>query len=256
MANVKVPLGHLKSISMEMDSPKMKIENLDLNALSMLTGQNATGKSFVLTMSWYVSWVANAIIVRYNSENVRNLPGVEEMITEITEFGASKSFDVPLTGCIQVEYESGLYIKITFEEGKCKDVFFTGNIMNMSCQITTFLSANMRTFESIHMYCKFRKNIVSPETPAEIAIMQMCDYFKLYDVMYIEKLIERSPIYLDKQRTESLAGLIGEEKAAEIKFIAFDKEADKFWAGNGKTKKYLEQYSKGEQSMINMMIAQ
>lgn len=252
--NKKIPLGHIKTISLHLDNPKMAVDNMDMKSFHIMVGQNGTGKSLVLAMSWYLSWVANSIVVRYNNKMVDSIPGVENMICDVAQYGADRTFDTKLTGTVDVEFTGGLYIKLTFNQGKCEDVFYSGNTVNMSATHAIFMSSSMRTFENMSMYCKFRKQKITPGTPPEKIILDMSEDFKLYDVMYVEKLISRCPITVDQRLTVSLHGFIGKEKADEIKIIGFDEAKCDFWTGNGVERKYCTTYSKGEQALINMMI--
>lgn len=249
------PLGHIDTINAALDQPQMKALSLSIKSITLMCGMNGTGKSFVLAMSWFMGWVSNAIILY-----VQKLPqgvNIQNVIKEAAQFGQDKTFDLKdIHGSVECIYQSGFSLKVTWDKGKIVDISWNGLTNEIQPQQMIYMSSAMRTFENISMYLKFRKQKISAQSIApEMIVYLMAEDFKLYDVLYIEKLIAISPQAIDPSMQDHLAHFIDpKEKVEMMKIFGVDLNKCEFWVGDSNEKRFISSYSKGEQAIINMAL--
>ena len=154
------------------------------------------------------------------------------------------------SGEIKIEFENNKYISVFLENGIVKD--FNSNL-NSEDIVTTvnFLSKNFRTFDQINSYLRVRSGIKKSNNISEEELTnKLCDIYKLYDIVYIERLIKKCPF----DNFEILKS-IEEFGIKEIESINFDIDELYFYArmNDGSLKK-LNQLGSGEQSIISMIL--
>lgn len=87
------------------------------------------------------------------------------------------------------EFERG-NINLYVEEGKLKKYSIEISDDVDSCAPPIFLSKRMRTWDSFHLYCQLRSALLPFESMLDSKLLfGMLKSFKLYDVMYSEKII-------------------------------------------------------------------
>ena len=119
------------------------------------------------------------------------------------------------------------------------------------------MSSAMRTFDAISQYLKtrlmFKPAGAASVADREVVLEKMCTLYKLYDVIYVEVLIAKAPIKIDSTLAKTLQKDF--EIKEEITEIGLDEAKGDFYTVSKEGKKYLTTYSKGEQSIINMLLA-
>lgn len=223
----------IKSILCSITSP-MKMENTELGfrELTMLVGANNTGKSFLLVNCWCLSLIVSGY-------------GRAPMLLDWAQFIYDRSFaNQNIHGVVRANFD-GYYVEVTFDKGKVTSV--NSDIEDQTPTPMQYMSSPMRTFEAISMYLKLRKRAVGTE---EEILDQMSLDFKLYDVMYIEHLIKKCPITVKEDAFSNFNGF-------NHKILAIDIDLQKcdFLAVTDNGTEYLTTFSKGDQSLINMIIA-
>lgn len=238
------PLGQLKSMTIKIDSPiPLTIDNMEFNKLVLLTGLNGTGKTLIMKLNWTLATVFGVHILK------GTLPpaiGGSMNLEELTQYTFDHSFDDQnFNGMIAAEYDHG-NISIGIDHGK---VLSVNTSMDPQVEYSTpviYMSTNMRTFEQIKQYLKIRKVVESEE--------RMVDFYKLYDIAYIKFLQSK----IDKSYT------LSESSKEELKKFDLEKydiqqvyinDDSVFWINSKDEHTDLSTLSKGEQSMINMLLA-
>lgn len=243
----KKSAGNLSKMHLDLTKPmEMKHIDLELNQLSVFVGQNGTGKTLILINAWIMGFVASSLVFKK--------PDKEELIG-ICQFSYDHCFtDNNFTGTVGCTYQSGATLSITLNEGKVTDVTHTGFENIDQAGDVQFMSSAMRTFEAIGLYLKMRKMVMEqPGMNEALVVLKMIENYKLYDVLYIEKLIRKMPLTVTPTMKESLEKF---DVKDDITLFNVDLvKGDFYHETKGEVdKKYLSKYGKGHQSIFNMML--
>jgi hypothetical protein len=218
------------------------INALELNLLTLLTGKNGTGKTFYLVSSYVLSEVALLVVM--------GLP--EQAIIETTQFITDSCYIKKLTGRIEGFFDTGSYLAIHLEDGKVTEITKEDWDKSESVRGVKYMSAAMRTFESIGQYL-FSRKLLSSMSQAEM-FMALCKNWRLYDVKHIEGMIAKMPITFDANFKEALKNF---EITDDIVSVDVDLEkCDFFYTTSDSKQTYMRTLGSGHQSIFNMMIGQ
>lgn len=224
------------------DEDNDHINALELNLLTLLTGKNGTGKTFYLVSSYVLSEVALLVVM--------GLP--EQAILETTQFITDSCYIKKLSGRIEGYFDTGSYLAIHLEEGKVTEVTKEDWDKSESVRGVKYMSAAMRTFESIGQYL-FSRKLLSSMSQAEMFIA-LCKNWRLYDVKHIEGMISKMPITFDTSFKEALKNF---EITDDIVSVDVDLEkCDFFYTTSDNKQTYMRTLGSGHQSIFNMMIGQ
>lgn len=183
----KIAMGNVTHVRMNLTDPIVCDYDMDINQLTILTGANGVGKTLLLKIIWCLSTIANhALIVRD-----MKIPGFNAV--EQAQYIFDNSFDNQnFDGTIDVDYgNSGSSIKVVFELGKILDVksYFPEEVEPGNTPL--FMSKDTRLMSDVVKYLKIKKMFALPAgIPTDMASMgQLLEYNKLYDIIYLEKLL-------------------------------------------------------------------
>lgn len=236
--------GRIATAKINITSPlKLDIE-LDITDLMLLIGQNGTGKSFILAMNWFISLISNFFVMGKGK-----LP-IGTSIVELNRMSKA-TFDSEIDGIVTMVFESGASVTVTYQKGELVNVYQDKLDKVEHPTIAIYLSSGMRLFSAMRTYLAARKYNLDPKTgePSD----RLMEMYKLYDIMYIESLISKSPITIPPIVTSNLKELGVEE---EIEIVEVDtKTCDFYCITKDKKKRNLLTFSAGNQAVINMMIA-
>jgi len=239
-------IGHISDITLETTAP-VKFEHVKVafGMLNLLVGANGSGKTFVNINVYCLCTLCDMIVAA-------RLHNLQISVTEQAQFIWDRCFsDQNIHGKIGATFQSGADISVVFEEGKVKTVEYNIPEEINSPLGMAYMSSQMRTFNAISLYLKLRKRL--GDDPQKRLLELMKDY-KMFDVMYIEKLIVRSPMKVRKDVATNLLDMgIGKDELLEF---GVDEEKCDFYGcfGTMDNKIYLSSMSAGEQAMINMTI--
>lgn len=236
-------IGHVRNMTIKLEEPAFDIEKMDFKSISILVGPNGSGKSLVLKLNWMVNAIAMTITAARRE-------GVPFDSKQLAQFTVSNTFvDCNFTGIVGAEWENGL-LELILQDGKVEEV-----IMMIDDDVVvpppTFMSTDMRTFDQINKYLKLRKMFGGSQ-------QKLLEVYRLYDVMYVESLIPRMKkgIRVGKQLKATFEHF---EPMGDYRFRSFhitDDEEDMVYATYKDDEvRSLSILSKGEQSLINMFIA-
>ena len=254
MEKKKVSIGHLQKIHMNIEGMFKDFELDGVKEISLYVGQNGTGKTFLLIMQWILGTMGTAYLCSAKSM---------QEYEKILQLFFDKSFDdQKFTGKIGASYE---YLEISFEldNGQVKDldIILTDNTVEIEPEgMPVFMSKNTRLFSEIVKYLKFKKVL---GMTGEITLYddnklnQLCDMWKLYDIMFIERMCHRlsDPNFQIKEKAkESFI----ETMKKEIVKVTYDEPNCSFVVHEIKDGKEITysatQLSSGEQAWLNMFI--
>jgi hypothetical protein len=247
MIKVKVPnsAGNISTIGIEMDNPKIKFDPISFNKINLFIGVNGLGKSFVLISTWYLSTILQNYIISRKMGATYDLKAASQWVWDRTFSDPDK-----MTGKLEATYEYGATITVEIAKGvitRC-DI----NLANAITEPTrvNFMSKNMRTFDSMTLYLKLRRTVMTQNI--DQIVDEMCKHFKLFDVMAVEYLIQRMPITVDPQLEARIHNFDDKLHIASFEvdipnciFYSVDKQSNK---------KNMTTYGAGHQSLLNMLI--
>jgi hypothetical protein len=235
----KKPPAHLQKLVLNLTAP-IKFNNMEveLKMLNVLVGQNDSGKSFLLKVAYALS----AISCMQQSD-------AAPPPAEGAQFIFDNTFvDHNLDGTIKGVYTRGSVL-VELKEGKVTKVEIE-DLVNPVPML--FLSTDMRTFDQMNLYLCHRNGASAHKDPV-ILMRALLKGYRIYDVTYMESLIQRCPITLPDVIKKTLAA--GFDFKEKISAIDVDLEGCQFHAilEDG-TLKNLATYGKGHQSILNMVI--
>lgn len=239
--------GSVQTIYLNLEKP-VKFNKLEIqfNELNLFVGANGVGKSFVMVCVWVLSTLSQTHIV--NPLDLVNA-------IQTAQYLFDNSFDCKdITGSIGILFTSSAMVQVILDNGIVKDVKLA-KFEDINQPVPTiFMSSEMRTFSSISQYLGMRRIYKlgkASVTDREKMYIEMCRVYKLYDVLYIEGLIQKLPIMVKPEIAEALKKFDFKETIIEI---GLDEEKADFYTLGSSGKKYACTYSKGEQAILNMLI--
>lgn len=252
-------VGYVEKVTFDITQPiSMQYVNIDLNLLTMLTGTNGSGKSFVMVNIFAMQTILGALFaLGKNAPNHLKLSFAQDVY--------NKSFDNQnITGKIEFMYKSGIKLSVEFHEGHILSLENTSLDGYDGVTPVMYLSSNMRTFDAIKSYLMMRTllNMTAGNLSREQVLNELLKKgSKLYDVMYIESLIAKMPVIDEnlvklktQMKTFSEAGDLA--FMDDIKEINIDLDKNDFYYLTSTTQKvYFCSLSKGIQALLNMTLA-
>lgn len=247
--HINANTNQIRTLTLILDEPKMDFQQMDIKAITILVGANGTGKSFLMKTTWVLSYIACVL------SQLRGLS--QDQMIEIAQFIFDKSYEQPFTatgdlGCV-FENDNSTSIGVHLDMGKINSVALAGFDDAVKFPIPKYLSSKLRLFDSISMYLKIRKDKVALGVKDEELVGAMLEYYPLYDVMYVEGLIQSSPIIIEEERSKILVDNYDVEDIITSLTVDLDK-SDFYVTFSSGAIKYMKSYSAGHQVIINMIV--
>jgi len=183
--------------TMNLENPKLSFENLKLNDFTILVGENSSGKSFAQKIIWANTFALNSFINDYIQKTSLFSETSKE---EFLEFLLSNTFDdFDFTGKIRFYAQDKILdvpyyiLEYKLSNGKISDLFidFPTNVKSATKPI--YMSKQTRQFEFITQYLN-TKSIMGIGLNTEEEIKEICELYKLYDVLAMEELVHKFPL--------------------------------------------------------------
>lgn len=245
----------LKTISMEMESPtKFNFKDIEFNKLSIFVGTNASGKSFIMKMLYFMSQFA---LTLYVLEDLKKLnPGkISTSAEDIGKDFLKNVFENPeeLKGVVKVDWDKSS-LTINFNNGELSEIIITGFQEYQNIPPIRYMSTNIRLFSDIKRYLQLRK-INSDSTEAIPNIIEhMLKYYKLFDVEDVERLIKVCSE--DYTIPQSFYDTIGKDDNNPPISLKIDLSVDDFIVTfKDGTKRNASALSNGYQAMLHMSLS-
>lgn len=241
MAEETKDLGHIKDMAINIDKPiKMDIPSMEFKSIMITVGQNGSGKSLVLKINWAVATIISTVV------NAKAM-GVPVDSTMIAQYVMDNTFtDQNFNGEIIANFDNGI-IELVIEEGKIVRAGCEVDPMVKQVSTPIFMSTDMRTFDQIKTYFKMQEMLKSDE--------KMLEMYRLFDIVYVKMLEQKLKGGWNATNgfKDSINGFTGMEKYTYDSFHIEDGDV-KLMDEDGEVRS-LCTFSKGEQSLINMILA-
>lgn len=217
---------------------------IEFNKLTLMTGLNGTGKTFLLVYSYVLTEIAGLVVAGLDGENLKIG----------SQFIMEKCFSqIDTTGEISGNFGDGNKITLKMEDGKILSVGVTGFKDVTDVARIKYMSSAMRTFDTIKAYLRLRQVALDKLGNYESMATEMLETYRLYDFKYMETLIASMP-FKHPNLIENLEKFDIKDKvtAIDVDLVA----GDFFVLYEDGTKKYMTSFGKGHQSIFNMVMGQ
>lgn len=228
----------MSRITLHLTEPmKMDFQDIELNKLTLLTGMNGTGKSFIMKNVWATAMIASSYQVSPQSIN-----------TDFAQYIYDNTFSGQnLNGAIWSTMDNGMCVKLGFEKGKVLTCTVTGAEGAKPMSQPVYMSSSMRTFSAMNWYLQERSLITGTMNQKIEGLLNKG--YKLFDILCIERLIAKMPITVDSVLEETI-------KPFEIreKIKSFGVEREFFWINDKDERFPMTWFGSGHQSLLNMLL--
>jgi len=223
----------VKKLTINSNTPKMILGDFTINMLSVLTGQNGTGKTFVMVMLYCLS-VMMTLISRMNGDL-----SLLNYILENCYDDSNINGEYGMECVINVNgKEEPCSLTIIVENRKVIDIKMSNPKVFEAAAPIQFLSKNTRLFSDMDRYLQIKK---------QVGEEAMTKIYKMYDITRIESLIRKCPYKLNHK-------MLDEYNNTMISSLDEVYVTDEYFMGKKKdgTVVRMSTLSSGEQSLINM----
>lgn len=232
-------LGQIDHININIDKPLKLDLNIEFNQLTMMTGANGTGKSFINKLNFCAVSISNVYILTKNLD----------LTKKQAQFFFDNCFDnQDINGEINLKFTSEFEIKFKFDNGNIIDL----DVNHVVCDNITniiYMSSNMRLLTELEKYINIKDTICPKGLITDEDFLKMCKFYKLYDIIYAETL------YISLEKGIDLAKLDGFTGFKPINKVYYSELSKKIcYSLEDGTEGLVSHLSAGEQAIINMFI--
>ncbi len=266
----------LDKMVMDIESTKNDFKmntTVEFTSLNVLTGMNGSGKTLIMKFAWFAGYVLQAykLMLVIDPENSDKL--FAEMLQKVFRWTFDEPQDMIGTISIQDVNREKFDLTVAFKDGDMDyfdiDVIDPKEFSVGSIASVQFNSKEARTFTQYAKYLKIKKKFGITELTEE-NLDEICDIFKLYDVLWFENLQRTvddlttnglNPIFTSVTGRSALNSIFaGADSAIEIDSdkttlveVKQEEGVPIFIMANGDEKRSTS-LSSGQQSMLMMTI--
>lgn len=175
--------------------------DIDFNKINIYVGQNGTGKTVLLKLAWFGTYITSNKILEERGFLPQN--SIQEDFVNHT---ISKVFeDVDFNGKMVFNFENNLTITVIFEKSICIDITFSNLTKENKVTNILFMSKELRLFTELVRYLKLRKRVNGTErimSPA--AFEEILNDYKIYDALAVEHLLQNLPLEFSEEVSKVL----------------------------------------------------
>ena len=279
----KIKINTKKPVEMEVE--------MKLRELSILAGENNTGKTFMNIIIWYLyTLFATIKILRLQNPNIDNLlQEIEERARTIAKYTFVSDLDIDI---IFVDNQGEQYTLSIFREDgdfdiefgldkQWYDVFYaTDNNPLEYASVPIYLTSRVRNFKTIESYIKTKELLQLDPSAAEMIIKlsdpseaeeieqkfeRLCEIFPLYELLTMENIVDAIEEYNALQSNSTfqimkntmLSYIKGDTSEFSMMFPdRFHIENGEIYGEYGREKVRLLQIGEGAQSMMITILLQ
>lgn len=225
--------NQLEKLVLKITEPFKMDSEITFQQLTMLVGQNASGKSFMLK-------------VAYAMGSIGQLRGMAPEPTSSAQFVFDNTFtEQNFNGLFKAVYTKGS-AAVELKDGKVTKVEVEGKT-----EPVVYMSSDMRLFSSMSVYLLLRK--AAGTDPLKF-LEKMLKGYRLYDFAYVEGLLARMPIALEEKSKVYLKSM-DFPGVDEIVSIDVNKDKCEFHLVLKNDKRVnIATLGNGHQAMLNMML--
>ena len=165
--------------------------DIDFNKINIYVGQNGTGKTVLLKLAWFGTYITSNKILEE-----RGFLPQDSIQEDFVNHTISKVFEeVDFNGKMVFNFENNLTTTVIFEKGICIDITFSNLTKENKVTNILFMSKELRLFTELVRYLKLRKRVNGTErimSPA--AFEEILNDYKIYDALAVEHLLQNLPL--------------------------------------------------------------
>jgi hypothetical protein len=263
------------SFEIKSKSPFKTEGKLNFEKLTLIAGENGTGKSFTMKLQWVANFYFSYMITNKNYKLILDRLGIKneniktEQIDEKeflkfcfeTTFDDFNEFDIELKFIKREKYleyfEYGMTFKLKNGEIEDFHLIIPDNLLPGGP--VCYLSNSIRNFNRFEQYLMTKKMLGIQEVNSYEDFKKLTDFFKLYELITIEYVLNnlKNATTLEKsEQGQKLLFYMSEifEKYQDYNIIV-DEDKCKIYFQKNNIKKPLSSLSAGEQSLLTMMFA-
>ena len=175
--------------------------DIDFNKINIYVGQNGTGKTVLLKLAWFGTYITSNKILEEKGFLPQN-----SIQKDFVNHTISKVFDeVDFNGKMVFTFENNLTTTLIFEKGICIDITFSNLTKENKVTNILFMSKELRLFTELVRYLKLRKRVNGTErimSPA--AFEEILNDYKIYDALAVEHLLQNLPLEFSEEVSKVL----------------------------------------------------
>ena len=175
--------------------------DIDFNKINIYVGQNGTGKTVLLKLAWFGTYITSNKILEERGFLPQN--SIQEDFVNHT---ISKVFDeVDFNGKMVFTFENNLTTTLIFEKGICIDITFSNLTKENRVTNILFMSKELRLFTELVRYLKLRKRVNGTERiMSPDAFEEILNDYKIYDALVVEQLLQNLPLEFSEEVSKTL----------------------------------------------------
>ena len=175
--------------------------DIDFNKINTYVGKNGTGKTVLLKLAWFGTYITSNKILEERGFLPQN--SIQEDFVNHT---ISKVFDeVDFNGKIVFTFENNLTTTLIFEKGICIDITFSNLTKENKVTNILFMSKELRLFTELVRYLKLRKRVNGTERiMSPDAFEEILNDYKIYDALAVEHLLQNLPLEFSEEVSKVL----------------------------------------------------
>lgn len=175
--------------------------DIDFNKINIYVGQNGTGKTVLLKLAWFGTYITSNKILEERGFLPQN--SIQEDFVNHT---ISKVFeDVDFNGKMVFNFENNLTTTVIFEKGICIDITFSNLTKENKVTNILFMSKELRLFTELVRYLKLRKRVNGTERiMSPDAFEEILNDYKIYDALPVEHLLQNLPLEFSEEVSKVL----------------------------------------------------
>ena len=175
--------------------------DIDFNKINIYVGQNGTGKTVLLKLAWFGTYITSNKILEERGFLPQN--SIQEDFVNHT---ISKVFEeVDFNGKMVFNFENNLTTTVIFEKGICIDITFSNLTKENKVTNILFMSKELRLFTELVRYLKLRKRVNGTERiMSPDAFEEILNDYKIYDALAVEHLLQNLPLEFSEEVSKVL----------------------------------------------------
>lgn len=236
---MKKQLGNLGKLRIDIDQPMEMNFDTEFNKIVLLVGMNGSGKSMMLKLHWALGTIMAYVLGAKKA-------GVTVDTKAVTQYIMDGTFsDQNFNGLIVAYFEKGT-LEIRIENGKVTQAGYELSAGVEEAATPVFMSGTLRKFSEIDQYLKTEKIVTREKMP---------EMYRLYDIVFVERL--KSMLAGGYKAPETFKkSMLSFDGMDRYDFDTFSIENETvYFADKEGKKRALSSLSAGEQSLVNMILA-
>ena len=175
--------------------------NIDFNKINLYVGKNGTGKTVLLKLAWFGTYITSNKILEERGFLPQN--SIQEDFVNHT---ISKVFEeVDFNGKMVFNFENNLTTTVIFEKGICIDITFSNLTKENKVTNILFMSKELKLFTELVRYLKLRKRVNGTERiMSPDAFEEILNDYKIYDALAVEHLLQNLPLEFSEEVSKVL----------------------------------------------------